>query len=140
MVFDYVAGKLDWLSNALPVEGRLTETATVGARADRDVPTCRPTERLSEVRDRLGETRWKACVVINDTRVVLGLLQNEWEQREDSTVDQIMESGPTTFRPYVSVEQLVDYLQGKELDTILVTTSDGRLVGALTDQDLRQKK
>ena len=134
-----MAGKLDWLSSELPVEGTLAETVTVGMLADRNVPTCRPTELLSEVRNRPAETRWKACVVINDARVVLGLLPNDLEDDEDPIVDGIMELGPTTFRPYISAEQMADYIEGKGLDTILITTSDGRLVGALTEEDLRRK-
>ena len=140
MVFDYVAGKLDWLANALPIEGKLAETTTVGTLADRNVPTCHPSERLSEVRARLRETDWQVCVVENDTRVVLGLLRNELGEGDDSTVDGRMELGPTTFRPYATVEQMADYIERKKLETVLITTSDGRLVGALSKEHLRRNK
>lgn len=138
MVFDYVAGKLDWLSFALPVEGELANSATIGRLARQDVPTCHPTEKAGEVRQRLQGTGWRVCVVINDARVVLGLVPNE-PQQEDVTVDRIMESGPTTFRPYLTVEQLGDYRRRKNIETVLVTTSDGRLVGALSEEDLQSK-
>jgi len=49
-----------------------------------------------------------------------------------------MEPGPTTFRPHLSIEQMADYAEKKNLDPILVTTSDGRLVGALRTKDLRR--
>jgi len=135
MVFDYVAGKQDWLSNALPIEGKLAHTATIGGMADRNVPTCHLTEKLSEVRDRLHGD-WKICVVINDTRIVLGLLRKELAENGNQSVDRVMTSGPTTFRPHVTVEQMADYIRRKHLDTILVTTSDGRLVGALDEANL----
>ena len=136
MVFDYVAGKQDWLSNALPIEGKLAHTATIGGLADRNVPTCHLTEKLSEVRDRLHGDAWKICVVINDTRSVLGLLRNEVVENSNQFVDRFMASGPATFRPHVTVEQIADYIREKKLDTILVTTSDGRLIGALDEADL----
>ena len=139
MVFDYVAGKLDWLANDLPVEGKLAETATLGKLAHRDVPTCNPTQTLGEVRSRLHETGWNISVVVNDARVVLGLVHDEAAAAEDATVDRYMELGPTTFRPYLTVEHIADYIQSKNPDTVLVTTSDGRLVGALRKEDLHWK-
>jgi predicted transcriptional regulator len=139
MVFDYVAGKLDWLSFALPVEGKLADTVTIGKLARRDVPTCYLTEKASEVWQRLHGTGWQVCVVINDARVVLGLVRNQAQQDGEPTVDRIMQPGPTTFRPYLTTEQIADYIRGKDSDTVLVTTSDGRLVGALSEHDLYQK-
>jgi CBS domain-containing protein len=142
MVFDYVAGKLDWLSNALPVEGTLAETATLGKLAHPDVPTCHPTERLSQVRSRLDETGWKICVVINDARVVLGVVHNENQpaQGEDAMVDLIMELGPTTFRPHLTPNEIADHIERKKPEAVLVTTSDGRLFGAVPIEDLYRNK
>jgi CBS domain-containing protein len=139
MVFDYVAGKLDWLANDLPVAGKLAETPTIGKLARRNVPTCQPMERLSDVRNRLHEAGWNICVVVNDARVVLGLVHEDAAGGEDPTVEQRMELGPTTFRPYLTVEQIADYIQRKNSDTVVITTSDGRLVGALRKEDLHRE-
>src|SRR5213078_3389130 len=45
-VYDYVAGKADWGSFGLPLEG--TKGARAGEYARADVPTCRLEERLQD--------------------------------------------------------------------------------------------
>src|SRR6266487_18956 len=52
-VHDYVAGKADWGSSGLPLEGTRGSRTRVGAHLRRDVPTCRLDERLSDVRARV---------------------------------------------------------------------------------------
>ncbi len=49
-VHDYVAGKADWGSAGLPLEGTRGSETRVGAYINRDVPTCRLDERLADVR------------------------------------------------------------------------------------------
>lgn len=139
MVFDYVAGKQDWLANDLPVEGELAETPTLGQLADRDAATCFPSERAGARRDRLEEEKRDFCVVVNEAGIVLGLFRGDAQATGEQTVEQMMEIGPTTFRPHVTAEEARDYLRQKELDPILVTLSDGRLVGALRAKDLENR-
>jgi Mg/Co/Ni transporter MgtE len=97
------------------------------------VPTCLLEERLGDVRRRVLEAGWDACVVVNDDRVVLGLLREEQlgEGAEDQLVKQVMLAGPTTFRPYVSIEEVAHFMLDHDLESCPVTTSDGRLVGLL---------
>jgi hypothetical protein len=45
MVFDYVAGKLDWLANDLPIEGELADIAKLGDVADRNIPITQLSDR-----------------------------------------------------------------------------------------------
>jgi Mg/Co/Ni transporter MgtE len=140
MVFDYVAGKQDWLANALPIEGKLAETATIGSLADHDVPTCHLAEKLGEVQNRLRATHANFCVVINDARIVLGLLRKDrWDGDAEQSVSHIMELGPATFRPHVTAKEMADHIRQKKLAVILVTTSGGRLIGALRQEDLSLK-
>ena len=135
MVFDYVAGKQDWLANDLPFEGELAQTDTLGRLADH----CLAERRELSFR-RLAKEPGGYCVVVDEHRVVLGLLRKSRIENGDRAVGRVMEPGPTTFRPYTSVEQVADYVKEKNLDTVLVTTSDGRLVGALRAEDLRRKR
>ena len=72
-VFDYVAGKADWGSFGLPLEGSRGSATRVGAYLRRDVPTCRLEERLAAVRVRV-RAGWDSCCVVNDERIVLGWL------------------------------------------------------------------
>src|SRR5438876_5840260 len=76
-VYDYVSGKLDWMSAGLPTEGTNAERPRAGDVARRDAPTCTLDERLGDVRDRVTAAGWEACVVVNSERVVLGLLRRD---------------------------------------------------------------
>lgn len=121
------------MAAGLPTEGTDAGRPRAGTVARSDVPTCRLDERLDDVRKRVSEAGWDACVVVNDERVVLGLLREEQLAggTEDDIVSQVMLAGPTTFRPYVSIEEIAHFMLDHDLDSCPVTTSDGRLVGLL---------
>jgi Mg/Co/Ni transporter MgtE len=88
---------------------------------------------MTEVRQRASG--WNACVVVNDERVVLGLLRAQELERGDDVVDRVMRPGPSTFRPHVPIDELAHFMVHHELQSSPVTTSDGRLVGLLLRED-----
>ena len=141
-VCDYVAGKQDWLAYGLPIEGKLAEAITVGKLANRDVPVCGINDKLADVAQRLAPTRWGECVVINEPGIVLGLLRKSmWaDAAEEITAEQAMESGPTTFRPHARRDEMLTYLKKKNIDSAIITTSDGKLVGSLQREELERSK
>jgi CBS domain-containing protein len=131
-VFDYVAGKQDWFAAGLPSEGKLAGRSKAGDLARRDVPTCGLAERVGEVRERARAAGWDVCVVVNDRRIVLGVLRGKaWERDPRIPAEQAMRSGPSTFRPNVPLEEIVGYLREHEMASAWITTSDGRLVGLM---------
>jgi Mg/Co/Ni transporter MgtE len=131
-----VAGELDWLAAGLPTEGRNAELPRAGDVARPDVPTCRLDEPIGQVRERVRAAGWDACVVVNEERVVLGLLRTgELELGRDEPVEQVMRPGPSTFRPHVPIEELAHHLIHHDVPSSPVTTSDGRLVGLLRRED-----
>jgi Mg/Co/Ni transporter MgtE len=131
-----VAGELDWLAAGLPTEGRNAELPRAGDVARLDVPTCRLDEPIGQVRERVRAAGWDACVVVNEERVVLGLLRaGELELGRDEPVEQVMRPGPSTFRPHVPIEELAHHLIHHDVPSSPVTTSDGRLVGLLRRED-----
>lgn len=135
-VSDYVAGKADWLASGLPVEGQLANLPRAGDVARKDVPTCNLTDRLGDVRDRTRDADQNVCVVVNDHRVVLGRLRGDALRGDPgATVESVMESGPTTTRTDDPLEAITERLQHRRVSSILVTTSDGRLVGVLYRKD-----
>jgi hypothetical protein len=71
-VYDYVAGKADWGSAGLPLEGREGSETRAGAHVRTDVPNCRPEERIHDVCARLDESGWDTCSVLDERGVVLG--------------------------------------------------------------------
>ena len=136
-VYDYVAGKLDWMAAGLPTEGTNALRPRAGDLARKDTPTSNLEERLSAVRDRVQGLGWDSVVVVNDERVVFGMLRaKELALDGDQPIAQAMRPGPSTFRPYVSAEEMAHFMVEHKLENTPITTSDGRLVGLLLQTDV----
>jgi CBS domain-containing protein len=136
-VYDYRAGKQDWMGAGLPTEGTNAQRPRLVDVVRRDVPTCSLDERLGDVRDRAVAAGWDACVVVSQDRVVLGLLRaRELDADPDLPVEQVMRPGPSTYRPFVSVQDMRRTMTERNLDSSPVTTSDGKLVGLVRKQDV----
>ncbi len=135
-VYDYVAGKADWGSSGLPLEGANGSETRAGAHVRADVPTCLLGERLQVVRKRIERTGWDSCFVVSDERVVLGRLgRNALRRNEDISVEEAMTPAPSTIRPNARLEEMLERMRAQDLRNLPVTTSDGRLVGLLTRRD-----
>ncbi len=133
-VYDYTAGKADWLANGLPVEGKHANDVRASALVDSGMPTCSLRDSPSAVRNNVGSTGFPACVVVDAHRVVLGLV---WRASLENApmgaqIEALMEDGPSTFRPDGSPESLLKYMERNDVDLALVTTARGRLLGAVT--------
>src|SRR5216684_2230074 len=136
-VYDYTVGKLDWMAAGLPTEGTNARRKRAGDLARKDTPTCGLQERLSEVRDRVRGLGRDAVVVVNEERVVLGLLRSkELNLDGDQSIAQTMRPGPSTSRPFVSAEEMAHFMVEHKLESSPITTSDGRLVGLLLQEDV----
>ena len=135
-VYDYAPGKADWGSFGLPLEGTADSGTRVGGIVRADVPTCRPDELVTDVAARLGD-EWHICVVTNERGVVLGLLVRQAMRAGDNVrAEESMSLGPSTIRPSARRQAIVERMRAKELAHILVTHSDGVLVGVLSREDL----
>ena len=100
------------------------------------MPTCAPAEKVENARDRVRAAGWDTCVVVNKERIVLWLLrEKELSSDPEATVERVMRSGPTTFRPVMLVGKMAERMRERGARTVLVTTSDGRLIGLLYRQD-----
>ena len=100
------------------------------------MPTCGLEEGIGEVRQRVSSAGWDACVVVNEERVVLGLLRGEeLAKGDDEPVEAVMRPGPSTFRPHVPIAEMAHYMVHHQLASSPITTSDGRLVGLLRVED-----
>lgn len=135
-VYDYVAGKVDWMAAGLPTEGTNAAHPRAGDAARKDAPTAGLQERLGDVRDRVRAMGWESVVAVNEERVVMGLLRSkELDGHPDLRVEQAMRPGPSTFRPYVAIKEMATFMVEHQLESSPITTSDGRLVGLLLRQD-----
>ena len=136
-VHDFGPGILDWVGAGLPTEGSNAERPRLVEVVRRDVPTCALDELVGDVRGRVLETGWDACVVTGNDRVVLGLLRSkELEAGPELAVERVMRPGPSTYRPSVSVEEMATIMSERNLESSPVTTSDGRLVGVVRREDV----
>ncbi len=135
-VYDYAPSKVDWFAAGLPMEGALASVPTVGDLARKDVPTCTPEEKVGEVRGRIQGTSWDRCVVVNEERVVLGLLrEKDLAPRPEATAEEAMSLGPTTVRPDTPAGKMVERMQKRGTVSVLVSTPDGELVGLMYRED-----
>jgi Mg/Co/Ni transporter MgtE len=80
---------------------------------------------------------WDVCVVTNDERVVLGLLGRRALRADgDERVAEAMTPGPSTVRPSARLDAIANRMRDKDLTRIIVTSSDGVLVGVLRREDI----
>ena len=136
-MYHFRTGKQDWMGAGLPTEGTNTQRPRLIDVVRRDVPVCSLGERLGDVRERVIAAGWDACVVVSQERVVLGLLRaKELQADPQLLVDRVMRPGPSTYRPFVSVEQMRGIMIDRKLESSPVTTSDGKLVGLVRQQDV----
>lgn len=129
-VFDYMPGKMDWLAYGLPVEKRPNGSPMLVERIDRSVPTCGLSDSVGEAKQRAEKLGFQICPVVNDQGIVLGLLREDaWKNDPAIAAEKVMESGPTTLRPSYLVDDAAELLVKRNQDAILVTSSDGKLMG-----------
>jgi predicted transcriptional regulator len=106
----------------------------------RDVPTCGPTDQVGAVYYHCQAAGWKQCLVVNEQKVVLGRLRREaWEADPNTFVADAMENGPSTFRPDVFLEPLVRRMLDKKVGSVVITNSDGVMIGVLYRRDAEQR-
>ncbi len=120
--------------------GPLGTAPRAGDIARQDVGTCHLTERVGDVRHRTEAAGQALSIVVNANRVVLGRLRQPALNADPATlVEAVMEAGPTTIRPDTLLESLLQRMQERSADNIVVTTADGRLVGVLFRSDAEQQ-
>ena len=120
----------------MPTEGTIARTPRAGDVARKDVPTCSLDERLGDVSERVRQAGWDACVVVNEERIVFGLLRaHELEGDPDARIESVMRPGPSTFRPHVGIVEMAEFLVDHDVTGSPITTLEGRLVGLLQRED-----
>ena len=139
-IFIYKPGKLDWVSAGLPTEGSAAGIPNLGTVAVRDVVTCAPGEPLSTVKAHMASDPTSPCPVVNDHRVVLGLLRSDAIKADGArTAEEAMILGPVTFRPIVALEEVDRYLTDHKVGHAVVTTPEGELIGLASADDVRRR-
>jgi Mg/Co/Ni transporter MgtE len=136
-VYDYVAGKADWLAHGLPREGeKATEPRALDIASD-DVVTCPLDARVDDVHPRVEASRYGFAFVLSTTGILLGRLRRSaLKNRDDDTAEAVMEPGPSTIRADTALAPLAQRMRSRDLTSLPITTPDGRYLGVVRRDDL----
>lgn len=122
------------------MEGKGAHYAVAGEVADRNaVLACRVGDPVGDMADKLDSVAHDYCVVLNDQDIVLGRMRKRNVQGPaDEAVELVMEPGPTTLRPKEPAKALLERMKKKKVPAVIVTTKNGRLLGAATQEALER--
>jgi len=134
-VYDYSAGKIDWIAADLPfagtaqLAGMFTRrgVATVGERA--------PAAQAMHLLDAQG---FGPVLVVNAAQVVMGAAyyDNLASAAEDAEVASVTRFGVSTVRPSEDAAALAHRMAHREVTRVVVSRADGTLVGLFFAADV----
>jgi CBS domain-containing protein len=138
-VYDYVAGKADWLAAGLPTEGNGAHAPRVAEVMDRAAPTCAPSETVADMMARVGSSRARLCVVVNQHRVVQGRLRlDRLDPTDTRPAEEAMEPGPTTIRADADLAETTERMLRRGVASLVVSNPDGVLLGVVHAQPSKE--
>lgn len=135
-VYEYKAGKEDWLAAGLPSEGRRAGEPTIAAVVRRDVPRFSLDDRAGTIRESLESGGWDWAAIVNREGILLGRVRLRDLANPDVRASSLMEEGPSTYRPNVGLDELLQRMHDRHFDAAFVTDPDGRLWGLVTRRDI----
>ena len=133
-MYDYAAGKMDWLAADLPFDGT---AQLAGPFTRRGVATTAEGTAVAEVL-RLREAQgFGPVVVVNRAQVVMGAAYRRdlAAASADAAVGTVMRSGVSTVRPSEDAAALAHRMGHAGVTGVVVTRSDGTLVGLFFSTD-----
>jgi predicted transcriptional regulator len=131
-VYDYVAGKSDWMAAGLPTVRSGAHQPRVAEVMDRSVPTCGPTEVVADVMARLRSSGAQLCVVINEHHIVQGRLRlDRGDPADVRPVAEAMEPGPATIRADADLADTTERMRRRGATNLIVSDPDGVLLGVV---------
>jgi|SRR5690348_3777365 len=134
-VYDYVAGKADWLAADLPFEGT---AQLAGMFTRRGVATVAEGAPVAEALGLLGAQGFGPVLVVNEAGVVMGAAYREAlaVASGEAAVGSVMRFGVSTVRPSEDAAALALRMGHRPVTRVVVTRSDGTLVGLFFAADL----
>jgi CBS-domain-containing membrane protein len=133
-VYDYAAGKTDWLAADLPFEGTAQLAGPLTRRAVVAVTGRVP---AGQVRGQIAAQGFGPAVVVNDHQVVMGAAHASDLDTVAAgvPVGQVMRFGAGTVRPSEDAAELAHRIAQAGMSRIIVTRSDGTLIGLFFASD-----
>ena len=134
-VYDYTAGKADWLAADLPFEG---SARLAGMFARRGVATAAERTPAAEALRLLDAQGFGPVLVLNQARVVMGAAYRDRlaSAPRQAETGSVMRFGVSTVRPSEDAEALARRMGHAEVTRVVVTRSDGTLVGLFFAADV----
>ena len=139
-VYDYEAGKADWLATPLPTEGQSAGQPDAAGLVRGDDIACHLGDRLGDVTKRVRAAGKDVCIVVNDRHIVLGRIRGRaFDGDPNALVEDVMRPGPSTIRPDIDLETVAMTLRDGNVKSTLVTNQEGRLIGTVYLEDVERK-
>jgi len=133
-VYDYAAGKTDWLAADLPFEGA---ARLAGMLTRRGVATASERTPAAEALRLLEAQGYGPVLVLNQAGVVMGAAyrHNLESAPANAEVGTVMRFGISTVRPSEDAAALAHRMQHAQVTRVVVTRPDGTLVGLFLAAD-----
>src|SRR5262249_8345073 len=134
-VYDYVAGKADWLAADLPFE---TTAQLAGMFTRRGVATVAEATPVAEALSLLEDQGFGPVLVLNPAGVVMGAAYRDKLAAAvgEAAVGSVMRVGVSTVRPSEDGAALAHRMGQRQVTRVVVTRSDGTLVGLFFAADV----
>ena len=134
-VHDYAAGKTDWIAADLPFEGT---ARLAGLFTRRGVATVAETTPAAEALRLLDAQRFGPILVLNQAGVVMGAAYRDALAGAPGEAETaaVMRFGVSTVRPSEDAAALAHRMGHAEVTRVVVTRSDGTLVGLFFAADV----
>jgi len=134
-VYDYQAGKMDWLAADLPFEGT---AQLAGMFTRRGVATTGEHTPAAEALRLLEAQGFGPVLVLNQAGVVMGAAYRDRLAAApgDAAVGTVMRFGVSTVRPSEDAAALAHRMGHAEVTRVVVTRADGTLSGLFFAEDL----
>jgi CBS domain-containing protein len=126
VVYEYAVGKVDWMAAGWPtVRADASEQRALDV-ADRDPPTCAPSDQVRELRASMD----RSVIVVNERRAVLGRVPAA-RRVDDGIAETVMEPAPATVRADEPLVPLLERMTKRNVREIIVSTPEGELLGVV---------
>jgi CBS domain-containing protein len=134
-VYDYAAGKADWLATDLPFEGT---AKLAGMFTRRGVATVGEGTPAGEALRLLEAQGFGPILVLNQAGVVMGAAYRDAlaSATGKAEVGTVMRFGVSTVRPSEDAEALAHRMGHADVTRVVVTRPDGTLVGLFFAADM----
>jgi CBS domain-containing protein len=134
-VYDYAAGKGDWLAADLTFDGTARLAGMFTRRGVATVAEATPAAEALRLMDAQG---FGPVLMLNQAGVVMGAAYRDALASAPAAAEagSVMRFGVSTVRPSEDAAALADRMGHAEVTRVVVTRSDGTLVGLFFAADL----